>query len=185
MSNTIRATSMTSSSRKPAPAVDLGMPPLKKALLRFFGFGLGGIILGEMLVGAGHGPTFLVIIGALPWLCLMLFLGIRLVLLLSTGGGVGYRRVKAAITAGEVDVTYFVRGEDHLLVVDEPRRLLCLNGEMLRFDNVKQLTTGTVGLEQRLIILLNSGANPLRHITLNARNLELAYARLGNSLGFA
>ena len=121
----------------------------------------------------------------IPWAFLMMFLGIRLLLLLATGGGLYYRRTKAAIAEGRIGVSYAVKAEDHIVVVDEPRRLLCINGEVFGFDQVKRLTTQSDGRQHRLVLSLNSGAKPVRNVDfVTADKLQVAFDRVGNSLGF-
>ncbi len=105
----------------PTAAADLGMSPLQVALLRFFGFGLGGLALGGLAAANGGGVAgILAVVFALPWSFLMMYLGIRLLMLLATGGGLHYRRAKAAVREGRLGVSYYVKGNDHIVVVDEP-----------------------------------------------------------------
>lgn len=96
----------------------------------------------------------------------MLYLGIRLLVLLATGGGLHYRRAKAAVAEGRLGVSYYLKGNDHIVVVDEPGRQLCVNGDVFAFDQVKNLTTQSDGRQHRLAFALTSGANPVRNVDL-------------------
>lgn len=107
------------------------MSPLQIALLRFGGFGLGGLALfGIAVMNGGGGAGILVVLLMIPWSIFMLYLGIRLLVLLATGGGLHYRRAKAAVAEGRLGVSYYLKGNDHIVVVDEPGRQLCVNGDV-------------------------------------------------------
>lgn len=184
MSDTVQASGIPSG--LPPSFAELGTPPLTVALLRFFGFGLGGIVVGGFLILMNHqAGAILDLVFGIPWSFLMMYLGIRLMILLATGRGLYYRRTKAAIIEGRIGVSYSVNGEDHITVVDESRRLLCINGDVFGFDQVKRLTTQSDGRQHRLVLSMNSGANPVRNVDfLTADKLQVAFERVGNSLGF-
>ena len=75
---------------------------------------------------------------------------------------------------------------DNVIVVDEARRLLCLNGDLFGFDDVKTVGWQSANNKHQLEFTLKSGADPLRIVTLNTVDeVKAAFARLGNSLGFS
>jgi len=184
VSDIIQASGMPSG--LPPSHAELGTPPLTVALLRFVGFGVGGIVVGGfLLLMSRQAGAILDLVFGIPWIFLMLFLAIRLLILLATGGGLHYRRTKAAIADRRIGVSYAVKGEDHIVVVDEPRRLLCVNGDVFAFDHVKRLTTQSAGRQHRLVLSMNTGVNPVRNVDfLTADKLQVAFERVGNSLGF-
>jgi len=69
--------------------------------------------------------------------------------------------------------------------VDEARRLLCVNGEILGFDSVRKLESASAPTSSNLRIVLASGSNPIRDVDLGSEDvLKPGFERLCNSLGF-
>lgn len=105
-------------------------------------------------------------------------------MLLATGGGLHYRRAKAAVAEGRLGVSYYLKGNDHIVVVDEPGRQLCVNGDVFAFDQVKNLTTQSDGRQHRFGICPDQRSQPRsQRRPLYADDLKVAFERVGNSLG--
>lgn len=72
-----------------------------------------------------------------------------------------------------------------MIVVDKARRLICCNGDVFGFDDVKRLGWQSGNGQHRLDFTLSSGANPVRNAELGyEEGLRIAFERLGNTLGF-
>lgn len=183
MSDAIPAAGVTPATS--SASVDIGLSPLAVTALSLLGVGLGGILFGFLLVAMGQqGGVIVDLILVFPWLLFLAWLGIRLLVLLATGGGLAYRRTKAAVAAGRIGVSYFFKGHDHVIVVDEPRRLVCVNGEVFGFGDVKRLNMQSQERRHRLTISLASGADPIKVADLRSESdLRVAFQRVGNSLG--
>lgn len=172
----------------PRDHIELGMSPLLLAFLLFFVFGVGGgpflFVIG--MSGQGGGAVVALIL-VLPWLFITAVLGIRVLTVLARGGARNHNRVKAAVREGRIGNSYYVRSwiGDNIIVVDEARRLLCLNGEILGFDSVRKLEWASDRTGSALKIVLASGANPIRNVDLGSEDvLKEGFERLCNSLGF-
>lgn len=172
-------------SKVQADLAKLGMAPLMECFLTVLGIGLGGGFFTVMLAMAGTG-AFAALVGVACFLAFCLF-GIRLMALLLLAGGPRYRKTWAAIAAGRIGVSYLMKDPQgaNYVVVDEERRLLAVNGDLLGFDDVREIAWRVSDGNHALELTLKSGANPVRTADLgNEHNLKQAYARLGNTLGF-
>ena len=68
--------------------------------------------------------------------------------------------------------------------MDEARRLICCNGDVFGFDDVKRLNWQSGNGQHRLDFTLSSGANPVRSAELGHEEpLRVAFERLGNTQG--
>ena len=186
LSDTVQAP--TPATQEPPTNLDLGMSPLIIALLWFLGVCPGLALLGFVLGNSGQGGAVIAVIGMIPWAIASLYLGVALLVVLVTGGGINYNRAKAALRASKLSLSYYLR--DHrglnVIVVDEPKRLVCINGDVVSFDGIKSLSWESGAKHHQLEITLAGGAKPVRTIEMGTRpNLMNAFARLGNSLGFA
>ena len=182
MSGTVQA----SGSTPVTGPTDIGMSPLAVCGLTLLAVGPGLALVAALLVAAtGPGGGFVIVFCIIPWLIVLAVLGIKFVLLLVTGGGLNYRRAKAALREGRIGVSYYLRGSDDVIIVDDIRRLICCNGDVFSFSDVKRLNTETGPRQHRLDFVLSSGANPIRSAQLNHEvRLREAFERLGNTLGF-
>jgi len=163
------------------------MSPLLLAFLLFVGFGVGGGPFLFVIGGSGPGGAVMALILVFPWLAITAVLGIRVLTVLARGGARNHNRVKAAVREGRIGNSYYVRSwiGDNIIVVDEARRLLCLNGEILGFDLVRKLESASDRTGSALKIVLASGANPIRNVDLGSEDvLKAGFERLCNSLGF-
>lgn len=186
MSNTAQA------SGKPPVAASapgwIGTPPLKQASWLFIVIGPGIFMLGAMMVGSERDTAIIVVLGLIPWGIASLWCLVRLLGLVAVGSDSNYAQTKAAIRKGRIGVSYFIRDwlGNNVIVVDESRRLLCLNGDLFGFDDVKTVGWQSANNKHQLEFTLKSGADPLRIVTLNTVDeVKAAFARLGNSLGFS
>lgn len=164
----------------------IGMSPLLQCLLTFLVICPGMFLIGALALSSGQSGAIIAVLGLIPWALGSMWFGLKLVVLLVTGGGINYRRTKAALREGRIGLSYYLRDGmgDNLIVVDEARRLLCLNGDVLGFDDVKRLNWQSVNNKHQLEFSLASGANPLRTVSLGSENdLKSGYERLCNSLG--
>lgn len=170
----------------PPSRIDIGMSPLMMWFLLFLAAGPGLVLLAVLLVKSTQFGPILVVLGMIPWAIAMMAIGIKLVILLLTGGGLHYRRAKAAVRDGRLGVSYYLRGGDDVIVVDEARRLICCNGDVFGFDDVKRLNMQSANRQHRLDFILSGGANPVRSADLgHEEGLKVAFERLGNTLGFS
>lgn len=163
----------------------LGMAPLMQCFLTVLGIGLGGGFFTITLAAAGTG-AFAALVGGVCALAFCYF-GLRLVLLLLFAGGPCYRKTRAAIAEGRIGVSYILRDPQgyNYVVVDEERRLLTVLGDVLAFDQVREIAWRVADGKHILEFTLRSGADPVRTADLgNEINLKNGYARLGNTLGF-
>ena len=188
MSDTVPAPGAGQAPTAPLAHADLGISPFGVWAMLFLGIGVGGGLLGVLLaVAGGAGGMLIAVLLAFPWTLAMMWLGFRLLGLLLTGGGINYRRSLAAVREGRVGNSYCVRdwmGED-IVVVDEARRLLCINGEVIGFDAVKRIECASDGQKHPIRFVLVSGANPVRAVDLKGEDRAKAgFERLCNSLGF-
>ena len=180
--------------RAPGPApiaqpahVDLGLSPLRLFAVLFFGVGPLGLLLLVAAAMSGPGGAVLTVILFIPWLIVTGLFGVNFLKALLGDSMINYKRTRAAVREGRVGVSYLVRGwlGNNLVVVDETRRLLCIDGEIIGFDAVRKLQHHSSGGVDKLEIVLASGANPVRSIELSSEaTLKAAFERLCNSLGF-
>ena len=80
----------------------IGSSPLMRWFWLFLVVGPGLVLLAFCLFsvgGAGAGVGIIVVIGALPWAIAMMAICVKLLVLLLSGGGLHYRRTKAALAA--------------------------------------------------------------------------------------
>ena len=170
----------------PPTRIDIGMSPLMRWFWFFLvmGPGLGLLAVGLFRVG-GPGAGVIVVVGALPWAIAMMAICVKLLELLLTGGSLHYQRTKAALRDGRIGISYYLRGAEDVIVVDEPRRLICCNGDVFGFDDVKRLSWRSGNNKYWLDFTLSSGAKPVRSAELGyEEGLRTAFERLGNTLGF-
>lgn len=170
----------------PPARIDIGLSPLAVWLLLLLAAGPGLALLGFLLVSiTGLFGEVVVVIGMLPWTIAMMVIGIKCLVLLMMGGDLEYRRTKRAIREGRIGISYYLRGGDSVIVVDEASRLICANGHLFGFDDVKKLEWQSGNDKHRLDFVLNSGPTPVRSAELGyERNLKIAFERLSNTLGF-
>ena len=172
----------------PPPDVDLGPSPLRLFAVMFLAVGPVGLLLLVAAGMSGPGGAVLAVVLFIPWLIIAGFVGVGLLKTLFGNGMVNYKRTRAAVREGRVGVSYLVRGwlGDNLVVVDETRRLLCIDGEIVGFDAVRKLQHHSVGGVDKLEIVLASGANPIRSLDMSSEaRLKAAFERLCNTLGFS
>ena len=105
MSNTITVSEPAATAQP--THINLGMPPLYQCLLALLAVGPGLLLVGFLLGESGMigGLFVFVILGSIPWVISLMFLSMRLITLLVTGGGLSYRRTKAAIREGRIGLT--------------------------------------------------------------------------------
>ena len=170
----------------PPTHIDIGMSPLMRWFWFFLVVGPGfGLLAFCLFSVGGPGAGVIVVVGALPWAIAMMAICIKLLSLLLTGGGLHYQRTKAAVRDGRISLSYYLRGAEDVIVVDEPRRLICCNGDLFGFDDVKRLSWRSGNNQYWLDFTLSSGAKPVRSAELGyEEGLRMAYERLGNTLGF-
>ena len=166
--------------------IDIGSSPLTRWFWAFLVVGPGLVLVAFCLFSVGGaGVGIIVVVGALPWAIAMMAICIKLLSLLLTGGGLHYQRTKAAVRDGRIGISYYLRGAEDVIVVDEARRLICCNGDVFGFDDVKRLNWQSGNGQHRLDFTLSSGANPVRSADLGHEGpLRVAFERLGNTLGF-
>ncbi len=172
----------------PPAHVDLGPSPLRLFAVMFFGVGPIGLLLLVAAAMSGPGGAVLTVILFIPWLIITGMFGVGFLKALFGDRMVNYKRTRAAVREGKIGVSYLVRGwlGDNFLVVDETRRLLCIDGEIVGFDAVRKLQHHSSGGVDKLEIILASGANPIRSLELSSEaRLKAAFERLCNSLGFS
>ena len=155
----------------------------------FFAVGPLGLLLLVAAAMNGPGGAVLTVILLIPWLIVTGMFGVGFLMALFGDGMVNYKRTWAAVREGRIGVSYLVRGwlGDNLVVVDETRRLLCIDGEIIGFDAVRKLQhhSHSSGGVNKLEIVLASGANPVRSLDLSSEaRLKAAFERLCNTLGF-
>jgi len=167
--------------------IDLGPSPLRLFAVLFFGVGPVGLLLLVAAAMSGPGGAVLTVALFIPWLIITGLFGVGFLKTLFGDGMVNYKRTRAAVREGRIGVSYFVRGwlGDNLVVVDETRRLLCIDGEIIGFDAIRKLERHSIGGVDKLEIVLASGANPIRSLELSSETrLKAAFERLTNTLGF-
>ena len=186
MSDTVQASG-------PAPVAqpghsDLGMSPLLRSFLVFLGVGLGGLLFLVLAGTTSQGGAILALVLFIPWLVFTGLFGISLLATLLGSRALNYSRTKAAVSEGRIGISYYVRSwaGDNIIVVDEARRLLCVNGEILGFDAVRKVGWESGNTTAKLEIVLVSGANPIRSVDLHSdTRMKAAFERLCNTLGFS
>ncbi len=186
MSDTVQASGPASVARP--DHVDLGMPPLLLSSLLLLGVGLGGLLFLVLAGTSSQGGVILALILFIPWLVVTGLFGIGFLTVLFGGGASNYSRTRAAVREGRVGVSYYVRSwlGDNIVVVDEARRLLCVNGEVIGFDAVRKLGWESGNHADKLEIVLISGANPVRTVNMRSNTrMKEAFERLCNTLGFS
>ena len=187
MNETVQA-SGTAPTTQPT-RIDIGTSPLMRWFWLFLVLGPGLVLAAVCLFKAGSpgaGAGIIVVVGALPWAIAMMAICIKLLVLLLTGGGLHYQRTKAALRDGRIGISYYLRGAEDVIVVDEARRLICCNGDVFGFDDVKRLNWQSGNGQHRLDFTLSSGTNPVRSAELGHEEpLRVAFERLGNTLGFS
>lgn len=161
----------------PAPVaqpnhIDLGMPPLALSSLLLLAVGLGGLLFLVLIGTSSQGGVILAFCLFLPWLVITGLVGIGFLTVLSGGGVSNYSRTRAAVREGRISVSYFERSwlGDNIVVVDEPHRLLCANGEVIGFDAVRKLGWQSGNDADKLEIVLTSGTNPVRTVNLRSKD---------------
>lgn len=170
----------------PPTHVDLGPSPLRVFAVLFFAVGPLGLLLLVAAAMSGPGGAVLTVILFIPWLIVTGMFGIGFLKALFGDRMVNYKRTRAAVREGKIGVSYLVRGwlGDNFVVVDETRRLLCIDGEIVGFDAVRKLQHHSSGGVDKLEIILASGANPIRSLELSSEaRLKAVFERLCNSLG--
>lgn len=99
-----------------------------------------------------------------------------------------YTPAVEAVAQGKLGCSYAVRGvicKGGIAVVDEVRKLVWLNGALLKFDEIRRLGTESVGHRHELMITARSGAHPVTTLCFDSEApMRQAYARLTNTLGF-
>ena len=168
--------------------VDLGPSPLRLFAVLFFVVGPLGLLLLVAAAMNGPGGAVLTVILFIPWLIVTGLFGVGFLKALFGDRMVNYKRTRAAVREGRIGVSYLVRGwlGDNFIVVDETRRLLCIDGEIVGFDAVRKLQHHSGGGVDKLEIVLASGANPIRSLELSSEaRLKAVFERLCNSLGFS
>lgn len=188
-------TSACDAVRAPGPApiaqpahVDLGPSPLRLFAVMLLAVGPVGLLLLVAAAMSGPGGAVLAIALFIPWLIIAGLVGVGFLKTLFGDDMVNYKRTRAAVREERIGVSYFIRGwlGDNLVVVDETRRLLCIDGEIIGFDAVRKLQHHSIGGVDKLEIVLASGANPVRSLDLSSETrLKAAFERLTNTLGFS
>ena len=158
------------------------------AFLLFVVVGPVGLLLLVAAAVNSQGGAVLALVMFIPWLVVAGLFGIGFLKTLFGSGAVSYRRTRAAVREGRIGFSYGARSwlGDNIIVVDETRRLLCVNGEVIGFDVVRKLERQSSGNADNLVIVLASGANPVRSVDFSSETrLKVAFERLCNSLGFS
>ena len=113
------------------------------------------------------------------------FLGMLLASMLNLGI---YNKARNAIRTGNFSPTWIARNTTctGIIMVDEKNRRLYANGDIFSFDNVRKTGLEMIGNKNFLEIVVNTGDNPIRRISMdNANDARQHYERLNNSLGFS
>ncbi len=186
MSEAVRnpAVAMTRNSTQ-ANVAALGRHPLLSAFIYFVIAGpvIGGLMWAWLSTGVHVG---LLVLAFVPWLMVVAWLGLVLVILTLTWGGPGYRHTRNAVRSGRIGVTYCLRDGKgvNLVVVDEDRKLVCVSGAVFKFSDVREIGWETGHRKNVIRFTLTSGANPVYLADLGSEAaLKTGYARVGNSLG--
>lgn len=164
----------------------LGLNPLLPIFFKFSAVFVAGIALISI---SGHNTAgAAVLLLGLPWLALVVLLGIKLIITTIYWGGVSYRKTRAALDNGSIGISYCVRGdaESSYIIVDEPRRLVCVNGRIFRFEDIRQLQSKVVNNKKLLQFSLSSGEAPFVNAVVSKNvSLQNSYTRICNTLGFS
>jgi len=98
-----------------------------------------------------------------------------------------YTPALEAVAQGRLDCSYAVRGvicKGGIAVVDEAHRLIWVNGEVLKFEDIQAVGWDSVGSRHELRITAKTGAQPITTLAFDqAGPMRQAYARVSNSLG--
>ncbi len=163
----------------------LGKHPLLSAFIYFVIAGpvIGGMMWAWLSTGVHVGLLVLLFV---PWLMVVAWLALALVILTLTWGGLGYRHTRNAVRSGRIGVTYCLRDGKgvNFVVVDEDRKLVCVSGIVFKFSDVREISWETGHRTNVIRFTLTSGANPVCEADLGSETaLKTGYARVGNSLG--
>lgn len=186
MSDTVQAPGPTPVTQR--DEAGLGLPPLLVSFLLLLGVGLGGLLFLVVAATSGQGGGILALVLFIPWLVVTSVFAMGFLRLLFGAGQLTFSRTAAAVRDGRIGVSYYARSwlGDGIIVVDEPRRLLCINGEVIGFDSVRKVGWESGGNRtDKLEIVLTSGAHPVRTVNMHSEaRMKEAFERLCNTLGF-
>lgn len=171
--------------------ISLGMSPLTISSLALTLLGPASFLFGWLVFALFGGPALLlaILVCSLPWIILTLNFGLQFLEVAFTAGGRNYRRTKTILRENQISISYYLRDYlgNNFIIVDEPRRLLSINGDVFSFDDVKKLSWESASrYTNRLDVTLKSGTKPIRSADLGSPDrLKSGFERLSNTLGFS
>ncbi len=184
MTDTVQASATTTSRATIARA--LGGHPFRQfaiSAVKLFG---GMAVVAGVLLLCGPAGVIIALLIAAAWTFLGFFALGRAVGALINGSR-HFTPALESVEAGQLGCTYAVRGTicmGGIAVIDEPRRRIWLNGDLLGFDDISNVRWEAVGRRYNLNITAKRGAQPITKLVFDSEDsMRQSYARLCNTLG--